>query len=130
LDAGGVIIQTAACSLSDLISDTLESFSALANERRVSLTGTAAPNLDPAMLDAPRIGRVLNNLIDNALRHTQAGGSDGLPAMPAIKLNVMIPVKDKPRGFTSRPSAFIAAKTRNRDTAPWLGSPRSIVSAR
>jgi hypothetical protein len=53
LDAGGVVIRPAACSLSDLISDTLESFSALASERGVRLTGSAATDLDPAMLDAP-----------------------------------------------------------------------------
>ena len=74
LDAGGLVIQPAACSLSDLISDTLESFSAIASERGVALSGSAASGIDPVMLDAPRIGRVLNNLIGNALRHTPAGG--------------------------------------------------------
>ncbi len=74
LDAGGLVIQPADCALSDLISDALESFSALAQERGVTLTGSAGPGIDPAHLDAPRIGRVLANLIGNALRHTPAGG--------------------------------------------------------
>ncbi len=74
LDAGGLVIQTAACSLADLISDTLESFSALARERGVTLAGAVAPGVDPVTVDAPRIGRLLNNLIGNALRHTPAGG--------------------------------------------------------
>ena len=75
LDAGGLVIQPAACSLSDLISDTLESFSALARERGVTLSGSAASDVDPVTLDSPRIGRVLNNLIGNALRHTPSGGA-------------------------------------------------------
>jgi len=75
LDAGGLTLHPAACSLSDLVLETLESFSALAGERGVTLTGSVAPGIDPAILDAPRIGRVLNNLIGNALRHTPDGGS-------------------------------------------------------
>src|SRR6185436_20002296 len=58
-DAGGLVIHPAPCSLSDFVSDTLESFSALAKERGVTLTGSVAPGVDPASLDAPRIGRVL-----------------------------------------------------------------------
>jgi two-component system sensor histidine kinase BaeS len=75
LDAGGLVIQPAACSLSDLISDTLESFSAMARERGVNLSGSAAASVDPVTLDSPRIGRLLNNLIGNALRYTPSGGS-------------------------------------------------------
>jgi signal transduction histidine kinase len=74
-DAGGLLIQPAPCSLSDLVSDTLESFGALARERGVSISGSVAAGVDPALLDSPRIGRVLNNLIGNALRHTPKGGS-------------------------------------------------------
>jgi len=75
LDAGGLVIQPAACSLSDLLSDTLESFSALARERGVTLSGSAASDVDPVTLDSLRIGRLLNNLIGNALRHTPSGGA-------------------------------------------------------
>jgi signal transduction histidine kinase len=75
LDAGGLVIQPATCSLSDLLSDTLESFSALARERGVTLSGSAASDVDPVMLDSLRIGRLLNNLIGNALRYTPSGGA-------------------------------------------------------
>jgi signal transduction histidine kinase len=80
LDAGGLVIQPSPCSLSDLISDTLESFSALAQERGVRLSGSAAAGVDPVTLDSLRIGRLLNNLIANALRHTPAGGQTTLCA--------------------------------------------------
>jgi signal transduction histidine kinase len=74
IDAGGLQLDLAPNSLSDLISDTLESFSELANRQGVSLEGGVEPALDPVSMDAPRIGRVLNNLVGNALRHTPAGG--------------------------------------------------------
>jgi signal transduction histidine kinase len=75
LDAGGLTIQVTRCSLSDLISDTLESFSALAQENGVTLKGSTVSGMDPVVLDAPRIGRMLNNLIGNAIRHTSTGGT-------------------------------------------------------
>ena len=74
LDAGGLRLDLTTGSLGDLISDTLESFSALAARQGVTLEGSAAADVDPVRIDTPRIGRVLNNLVDNALRHTPAGG--------------------------------------------------------
>jgi signal transduction histidine kinase len=74
IDAGGLQLDLAPSSLSDLISDTLESFSALATRQRVTLEGSATPEVDPVSMDTSRIGRVLNNLVGNALRHTLADG--------------------------------------------------------
>jgi signal transduction histidine kinase len=74
LDTGSLPLQLEAASLSDLISDTLESFSALAAQSRVTLSGSAAPGVDPLMIDVQRMGRALNNLVSNALRHTPPEG--------------------------------------------------------
>jgi signal transduction histidine kinase len=74
LDAGGFPLNRAKVSLSDLISDTLESFSQLALQHEVKLEGQVASNVDPVFMDTQAIGRVFNNLISNALRHTQRGG--------------------------------------------------------
>lgn len=74
LEAGGIPLEIAESSLSDLISDTLESFSELAARQGLSLQGAVEPGVDPVLMDTQRIGRVLNNLIGNALRHTPAGG--------------------------------------------------------
>src|SRR5687767_614328 len=74
LDAGGFPLNRAQASLNDLISDTLESFSELAYRESITLEGQVEPNVDPVVMDTQAIGRVLNNLISNALRHTSAGG--------------------------------------------------------
>ena len=74
LDAGGLELDLTPNSLTDLISDTLESFSALAQEKEVKLAGEVSDDVDPLVMDAQRIGRVLNNLVGNALRHTLPGG--------------------------------------------------------
>lgn len=74
LDAGGIPLEIAESSLSDLISDTLESFSEIAAREGVALEGSADTDVDPVSMDTQRIGRVLNNLITNGLRHTPPGG--------------------------------------------------------
>jgi signal transduction histidine kinase len=74
LDAGGFPLHRAQASLNDLVSDTLESFSELAKQQGVMLEGEVSANVDPVAMDTQAIGRVLNNLISNALRHTPPGG--------------------------------------------------------
>lgn len=121
IDAGGIVIQPTACSLSDLISDTLESFSALALERGVTLSGSANPEIDPVTLDAWRIGRVLNNLIGNSLRHTPAGGKVVVAASRQGD-HIRIDVSDTGEGIEPNDLAHIferfyrGEKSRNRDT--------------
>jgi signal transduction histidine kinase len=80
LEAGGLQLDVTPGSISDLISDTLESFSELAKRREICLDGKVEPGIDPVTMDAQRIGRVLINLVDNALRFTNAGGSIHLQA--------------------------------------------------
>jgi len=74
LDAGGFPLERADASLSDLVSDTLESFSQLAVQQEIKLEGRVESNVDPVFMDTRAIGRVLNNLVSNALRHTSSGG--------------------------------------------------------
>jgi signal transduction histidine kinase len=74
IDAGGLQLDLTPNSLSDLISDTLESFSELAARQGINLEGAVEPDVDPICMDAARIGRVLNNLVGNALRFTPAQG--------------------------------------------------------
>jgi len=80
LDSGDMLLNLEANSLSDLISDTLERFSALAKEKGVFLDGRVEEEVDPVRMDAQRIGRVLNNLMGNAIRHTTKGGEVFLSA--------------------------------------------------
>jgi len=82
IDAGGMSLNREPTSLSDLISDTLESFSEPAARQAVTLEGQVEPGVDLVFMDTQRIGRVLNNLVGNALRHTPSGGKVQVRASP------------------------------------------------
>ena len=74
LDSGGIRLDRRPNSLADLVSDTLESFSARAEQQGVKLHGEAGADVPNLKFDAAHVGRVLANLVDNALRYTPPGG--------------------------------------------------------
>jgi len=132
LDAGGLQLDKQATSLSDLISDTLESFSALAARQQVRLHGSVQPGVDPVSSDARQIGRVLNNLLGNALRHTPEGGSVEVRAARQGRL-VRVEVIDSGEGISAQdlPHVFErfyrGEKSRSRSTG---GSGLGLAIAR
>jgi len=106
LDAGGLPLHRENASLSDLVSDTLESFTELAARQRVTLSGSVDPDVDPLYMDTQRIGRMLNNLISNALRHTPAEGQIELRARQA-GTNVEVTVRDTGEGIRAEDLSHI-----------------------
>ena len=80
MDAGALELHIETASLPDLISDTLESMSAQAALGCLTLLGAVDAELSPVMMDAPRVQRVLYNLVQNALRHTPEDGSISIQA--------------------------------------------------
>jgi signal transduction histidine kinase len=82
IDAGVLRLELEETSLRDLISDTLSSFGPDAERRGVKLIGELAPEVDPVLASPPKLQRVLDNLVSNALRHTPADGIVSLRAEP------------------------------------------------
>jgi signal transduction histidine kinase len=121
LDAGGLVLDLALNSLADLVSDTLESFSAMAREKDVQLTGEVDRGVDPVMMDTQRIGRVLNNLVGNALRYTPPGGEVFVSAQ-SVDRQVTVLVRDSGPGLDEMDLPFIfdrfyrGEKSRSRKT--------------
>lgn len=98
LDAGGLPLDLQTGSLSDLISDTIESFTEQATRQGVGLRGRVGPGIDPLVMDTQKIGRVLDNLIKNALRYTPAGGFIDVSAV-AFAEGVRVQVLDSGPGI-------------------------------
>lgn len=101
LEAGGLRLELHPNSLSDLVSDTLESFSELAARQEVLLEGSVGPGVDPVSMDVSQIGRVLTNLLSNALRHTPAGGTVKVVAIATVK-GVRVEVQDTGQGIDAQ----------------------------
>jgi signal transduction histidine kinase len=106
LDAGGLKLDRQPSSLSDLLSDTLETFSTLAAEKGVTLNGHIQPGVGPVEIDVRQIGRVLTNLVGNAIRHTPAGGVVELQAS-LIPGSVLVTVRDSGEGIRSADLPYI-----------------------
>jgi len=98
LDAGGLVLELSSHSLRDLISDSLEGFQALAAQKNITLTGEIGENLDPVNLNAAKIGRVLSNLLSNALRYTPANGQVHVQAT-RTNAGAVVTVRDNGTGF-------------------------------
>ncbi len=106
LDAGGLTLELAPASVADLVSDCLESFQARAEQGGVSLVGDVDPAVDPVLLNTGKIGRVLNNLVENALRHTPPGGRVSIAATPTHE-SVIITVEDTGPGFAAAELPYV-----------------------
>jgi signal transduction histidine kinase len=139
LDAGGFPLHRARSSLSDLVSDTLESFSQLARQQEIMLEGQVESDVDPVFMDTQAIGRVFNNLISNALRHTPANGRVSVWVRRGAASGVDVTVSDTGEGIRDQDIPHIferfyrgdASRSRQRGTGAGLGLAiaRGIVQA-
>lgn len=98
LDAGGLVLEKSPYAFGDLVSDVLESFRVLAQQREIDLQAVVAENVGQVRLNAPKIGRVLANLISNALRYTPKGGRVTITAV-STPTDVQVTIQDSGPGF-------------------------------
>lgn len=98
LDARHVELNREAFQLGDLVADVAQKFELAAERNSVRLV-TRVPDDDPFVIgDIGLIERVLENLIENALRYTPAGGRVELALMPRDG-QVVLAVSDSGAGI-------------------------------
>jgi signal transduction histidine kinase len=120
LDAGRLELFCENSSLADLISDTLEGFTVRAKAKGVDLTGWVSPEVDPVWMAPDKISRVLQNLVENAIRHTPPGGKIRMEA-DVENGAILVRVQDTGEGIRreDRPHIFDrfyrGEKSRSRD---------------
>jgi len=74
-ESGQLQLARVPTDLAELARATLRRFEPRAASKGIALTVQAAPDLPPVACDPERIGQVLANLLDNALKFTPAGGT-------------------------------------------------------
>ncbi len=68
---------------SDLLRAAADEVATRAEDKRIKIVIEDTPDLPPVTADAVRLGRALNNLLDNAVTYTEAGGKVMLTATAA-----------------------------------------------
>jgi signal transduction histidine kinase len=98
-EAGGGRIEPRAIHLSTMLDDLERTFHVLAIQREINFRIVRQPGLpDEVMWDPERINEVTGNLLSNAFKFTQAGGTVELTAAPADG-SVVIQVRDTGAGI-------------------------------
>jgi signal transduction histidine kinase len=124
IDAGGLTLNYQSVSFADLISDCLESFTEIAKRKSIDLDGSVSSTIGEVEIDAKRINRVLNNLIDNALHHTLENGRVEVLA-DQIDDGIRVVVHDNGSGIPAEELPFIFDKFYRGDQSRRENSRRS-----
>ncbi|HEY1351087.1 MAG TPA: ATP-binding protein [Ktedonobacteraceae bacterium] len=80
LETGRVTLEIASLNLHDLVVETLAVIAPECEQAHIELHNTLDPSTPAVLADSDRIIQVLLNLLDNARRHTPAGGQIRLGA--------------------------------------------------
>lgn len=97
IDAGRHRVEPEAVDLAELVDDAVEAMGPLATSLGVSLRAEAGQSV-PAWADPAAVGRILRNLVDNALRHSPAGGAV-MVAVETEATEAVVRVSDQGPGF-------------------------------
>jgi signal transduction histidine kinase len=100
LEAGQLELNRASLHISDLLTARATAFAVQSEANRVNLVVEPANGLPDVYADESFIGRVLDNLIDNALKYTSSGGTISLLAN-ANGREVIVQVQDTGEGIPS-----------------------------
>jgi len=98
LDSSETVLNIEPFSLAELAHDIMHKFKLEAEKRNISIQTTFVNDLPFAYGDIGLIQRVLDNLIENALRYTPTGGRITLSLTTACD-NIMIKVADTGQGI-------------------------------
>lgn len=98
LDAGSFRMEKSPYVLGDFISDCLQRFQIVADQKEIDLTGQVDSAVGLVPLNATKLGRVLDNLISNAIRYTPNGGRVWVTAVRQ-PTNIEVTVQDSGPGF-------------------------------
>ncbi|MFQ5610710.1 MAG: sensor histidine kinase [Anaerolineae bacterium] len=107
IDAGQIVMAKTPINLADLLAATVDKLAPQAAQRNITLR--RAWNAVPVVAgDGDRLAQVFTNLIDNALKHTPAGGQVTVGSQVVKNLS-----KRQQRGITSASASTLLSRKAN-----------------
>jgi two-component system phosphate regulon sensor histidine kinase PhoR len=94
IELGRVRLRLGPVAVSDVVDSVLAIMGPRAGTRRVTVHTALAPELPEVRADHDRLEQILINLVDNAVKYTEAGGRVTVSARPAGAGTVEIAVAD------------------------------------
>jgi two-component system heavy metal sensor histidine kinase CusS len=120
-DSDGLGMTMQSTDLSELIHSAVQQYAALAIEKGVTLRAAATQPPVRAAADASGIRRILSILVDNAIKHTPAGGTVTVSAA-AGAAHVTLTVEDTGEGIPATALPHIFERFYRADPARGSGS--------
>ncbi len=120
-DAGGLGMTMQSTNLNELIEDVVQQHAAVALNQGVTLRAATSEPPARAAADASGIRRILLILVDNALKHTPAGGAVTVSATAAAQ-GVTLSVEDSGEGIPATALPHIFERFYRADAARGSGS--------
>lgn len=105
LQSGNAELQLQTFSLTDLLQETVDRYTVIANQRAISIC-LAAPEQITITADPAKLEQVVRNLLQNSLQHTPAGGRVNLELQPQGQL-VRVVVQDNGSGIAPEELPFV-----------------------
>ncbi len=102
--------------IAELVQDVVQKFEPIANDKGITLRGLFLPDAPMLYGDISLIERLLDNLLDNALRHTPSEGQVVVKVTMSSE-NLVLEVSDTGTGISSRQLDTIFERPRRGDTS-------------
>ncbi|MED2948569.1 sensor histidine kinase ResE [Bacillus subtilis] len=137
MESGHTGLHYEKINVNEFLEKIIRKFSGVAKEKNIALQNDISLTEEEFMFDEDKMEQVFTNLIDNALRHTSAGGSVSI-SVHSVKDGLKIDIKDSGSGIPEEDLPFIferfykadKARTRGRSgTGLGLAIVKNIVEA-
>lgn len=110
LEANQVLAKKEPFIISELVSDISNKYQLIAETKNISISTVLSKELPPVFADISLIERVMQNLIDNALKFTPSGGKIEIKTKKSTDNNIEISVTDNGIGIPENDREQIFAR--------------------
>ena len=110
LEANQVLAKKEPFIISELVSDISSKYKLIAETKNISITTVLSKELPPVFADVSLIERVMQNLIDNALKFTPSGGKIEIKTIKSSDNDIEISVTDNGIGIPENDREQIFAR--------------------